>query len=373
MPETLSRRNFTRLLPLAVTAIALGRGLEIPPKFDLLENFALVLEPPVLPKKLQGLHLNAPFLHQESEPVQASGIAQAKEFGAHSLTLFLNQSFEPRLGHYHYSVLDQVAGLAYPKIVVLNDGYDIFHSNIYNPAYGRTAELSSPYALGDSLPAKLNFFTDTHLIEAYAQRITHIVNYLKGNDDIIAWVVGNEMHPPLDHLNNLPENERHQFYRHLTGWFAIMVEAIRELDPNRPVILGLADPHLIIEEDLLHFDQVATTQHYYPGSRVATVRHLPLFAHEIGHPYKTFGIPLPPEYVDRQLARLFSNYLNAFITLDQESHIAHTQLGGVAFWRVAGKNSLHRDNFELEPNQIPQTIKLVNQWLALLQNMETTS
>jgi len=103
-----------------------------------------------------------------------------------------------------------------------------------------------------------NYFADRNLIEAQKFQISKIINHLKGSDAIIAYDLGNEpsntvIPPDRSAANN---------------WLQAMTEAIRSIEPERLITLGMhaedleEDRHLWPQDAARHCDFLC--MHGYP-------------------------------------------------------------------------------------------------------------
>lgn len=347
--EQFNRRTF--LTGAAATAAATAGYLEYARRFPYVspvpERNNVSFRELALPPDLVGLHVNYPFLWKlvDNPPFLQSALANVEKIGAESVRVIINYKSEPGLGVYDFRVLKKIKRLAslVPLQVDLFDGFD-FRSDYFNPVYGR-AMPRSPYLAspdGKSRAEMLRvFFTDPRLRGHFVNRIQTIVDYFKDEPNITAWSVANELSPPP----GIPQKRGREL---LNGLYEQAIWAIREVDKQRTIVSGVADPTILDERRLKAAGLDANTIHLYGNPLPKYEQYLPLFGQEIGSPRRLFGVTVSDDLYDTLLSYSLSGILPYFT--------------GLVLWRLSFAGDPHRDGFEIIPENLPRTTDLLHQW-----------
>lgn len=370
IPKGITRRKFL------IGGAFLGTGLLVSrwsaenvaqnffPSFDLerLKDFTVLSPEYPAPSELTGINLNAPFLWRtlDSSDKIEKAFYNARQFSARTIRVFINDEFEPELGKYRFEVLGKIKKLAqkFPLQVDLFDAFSLVHANKLNPVYSSSA-LSSPY-----LMEKKDFFTDQSIQETFLERVRKIVEDLDKTPGIVAWSVANELAPPIENKKEAREI--------LTNWYEKVVTEIREIDPKRPILSGVADPNLLDEERLKACGLSANTIHLYPFSgssenilNAQQQKLLPLICQEIGFPSRIFGFPFSFAY-DELLSRFLSHNFSSFFEVNEKEKWLRPKITSIGLWRLTFEGDSHQDGFGIDPKKLPQTLKVLQAWQKII-------
>lgn len=348
--------------------------------FDLEKFKDFTVFPPEFPtpSELVGINLNAPFLWQEvksPEKIEKS-IENAHQFGARTVRVFVNDEFEPELGKYRFEVLEKIEKLAqkFPLQVDLFDAYPLLQANKFNVIYG-SSSLSSPYLTFRKekpfIQQQLNFFTDKSIREIFLKRVKEIVNRLHHTSGIVAWSIANELAPPT--------RTKEEAKKILTDWYEEVVIAIRQTDKERPILSGVADPNLLDEERLKDCGLSANTIHLYPFSgssenilNAQQQKLLPLICQEIGFPSRIFGLSFSFAH-DELFSRYLSHNFSSFFEVNEREKWLKPKITSIGLWRLTFEGDLHQDGFEIIPENLPITLKILRDWEAMIKKATTTN
>jgi len=377
----LSRRRLITLGGLAAAGVVtaplawkinklIGENFEPVGNLEALLDFT-VLPPKIpTPPELRGIIMNSPFLWQHTDIPDAidRAVENARAFESKTIRVFINDTYEPELSHFEPWVLENTKVLTekFPLIVDLFDAYPLLHSNKPNIIYG-SWPLTSPYLVktkGRSLiDQQLAFFVDPDLVEIFLNRARSIVDSLKSSR-VVAWSVANELIPPV----GTPEEKREI----LTTWYEKVLREIRRLDPNRPIVSGVADPTLLDEQRLKTAGLTANTIHLYPGGpdnwiRILASHHqcLPWIIQEIGFPTKALGIQLG-SLRDELLASFLVDRLLRFIKVDEKNRTVKPESESLGIWRLTFEGDWHDDGFSVSPQSLPKTSKILKTWQSMV-------
>lgn len=334
------------------------------PTFDLerLKDFTILPPECPAPSELTGINLNAPFLWRtvDSPDKIEKAVNNARQFGARTIRVFINDEFEPELGKYRFEVLGKIKKLAqkFPLQVDLFDAYRLLHANKFNPVYG-SPNLSSPY-----LVAHLDFFTDQFIRGMFLERVKTIITHLSRTPEIVAWSIANELTPPI-------ENKK-EARGILTNWYVEVVTEIRKIDPKRPILSGVTNPTLLDEERLKQCGLTANTFHLYPFSgssenifNVQQQKSLPLVCQEIGFPSKLFGFSFSFAH-DELFSRYLSHNFSSFFEINEKEKWLKPKITSVGLWRLTFEGDSHQDGFGIDPEKSPQTLKVLQAWKEMI-------
>lgn len=362
-PRGRSRRRF--LLGAGVLAVTSVTGIklkDIPQTFhpisdlDQLLGFRVLPTEFAVPSYLAGIVPNHPFLweHVDSPEKIQKEILKAEQMQTRLIRVFLDDRVEPSPGDYRLDMLDKLARLAeqIDLQVDLFDAYNLLHSDrpsLFYPVH----EPTSPYLgrLGRSLTErKQAFFTDPEMLDFFQKRIFRFVNHLKGVKGIKVWSVGNELEAPEEAL---------------TLWYSKVLPVIREADPERPIISGVADPNLLDEGILQPLGLSANTIHIYPGGNLDEImtryqnrhaRYVPLVCQEI-------GFPRLPGYIAYDW--LYSQFLNRtllrFVEINQPDGWIRPIVTGVGPWKLTA-DAKDSDGHEIHPDELPRAMGRLWAW-----------
>lgn len=368
-PRGRSRRRF--LLGagvLAVTSVAGIKLKDIPQTFhpisdlDQLLGFRVLPTEFAVPPYLAGIVPNHPFLWEyadspeiiQKEILKAKQMPTGRQMPTESIRALLDDRVEPNPGDYRLDKLDKVARLAeqIDLQVDLFDAYNLLHSDRPSLSYP-SHEPTSPYlgSAGRSLTErKQSFFTDPEMLDFFQKRIFRFVNHLKGVKGIKVWSVGNEFEASKETL---------------TLWYSKVLPVIREADPVRPIISGVADPNLLDEGILQPLGLSANTIHIYPGGNLDEImtryqnrhaRHIPLVCQEIGFPR------LPGDIAYDWLYSQFLNYtLLRFIEINQPDGWIRPIVTGVGPWKLTA-DVKESDGYEIYPHELPRVMGKLWTW-----------
>lgn len=377
--EKLSRREFL------ITGAFAGAGFlaikwdvekvaqNFSPTFNLekLKDFTVLPPEFPTPSKLVGINLNAPFLWQEVDSPEKieRAIENANQFGARTIRVFVNDEFEPELEDYHFEVLEKIEKLAqkFPLQVDLFDAYPLLHASDFNPVYG-SSSLSSPYLVIKEktlIQQQLDFFTDKSIEKIFLRRVKEIIGSLNHVPGIAAWSVANELAPPTQTGKRAKEI--------LTSWYEKVVTEIRKIDKERPILSGVADPTLLDEERLKACGLSANTIHLYPdltenAFRLYQTNHkrvLPLICQEIGFPSKIFDFSFSSIH-DELFSRFLSHNFSSFFEINEKEKWLKPKITSISLWHLSFPGDSHRDGFELTPENLPKTLKVLQNWKKIL-------
>lgn len=358
--------------------LASGWGMEriarnFSPSLDLekLKDFAVLPPDRPAPYELTGINLNSPFLWREVDSPEKieRAIQNANQFGARTIRIFINDEFEPELGNYRLEVLEKIEKLAqrFPLQVDLFDAYHLLHANKFNVVHG-SSSLSSPYLMPKKekslMQRQLDFFTDETIQEVFLRRVKAILEHLNHVPQIVAWSVANELVPPA--------GSKKEARKILTNWYEKVVSAIRQIDKERPIVSGVADPGLLDEERLIRCGLSANSIHLYPdflGTPENNLKFyqnqyqkaLPLICQEIGFPSRLLGISFSFAY-DELFSAFLSHHLSSFIEVNEGRRWVKPKVTTIGLWRLSFEGDHHRDGFEISPEKLPQTLKVLQTW-----------
>lgn len=335
------------------------------PNFEKLKDYTVLPPEFPTPSKLIGINLNAPFLWREVDSPDKieKAVRNARQFGARTIRVFINDEFELELGDYHLEVLEKIDRLAqkFPLQVDLFDAYPLLCSNKFNPVYGLSS-LSSPY-----LVEKQNFFTNQFIQETFLERIRKIVGCLNKTPGIIAWSVANELAPPVQ--------TRERAKKILTDWYEKVIMAIRQIDQKRPILSGVANPTLLDEERLKKSGLTANTIHLYPFSgsseNILHAQHqkiLPLVCQEIGFPSRIFGFSFSFAH-DELFSRYLSHNFSSFFEINEKEKWLKPKITSLGLWRLTFEGDFHQDGFGIDPEKSPQTLKVLRVWKEIIEKI----
>lgn len=283
--------------------------------------------PNPLPKSLQGLTINSPFLYNQDSKYIDWVKARTESVGAGNIRMFMGNLFEQSLGGYNDRVIDDIKRTAdhlgdINLIVSLFDSYPLLHSDKPNLDY-KTGELDSPYFFASSGETKtqkqLDFFRNPKIISAVDKRFEHTIKRLKDVGQISAWEIGNEfMVPDVEGIN------RKEL---LTGWYEERIKTVRAFDGGRPIITGLSFPWLIDEKRFVR-QNIVNSFHAYPLqpwvtsglSEFVPNSLLPLAGLEVGVGENLKPVVSYPLYIYHVLNSVISNKI--------------LYAGGIGLWKL---------------------------------------
>lgn len=364
----LDRRDFIKYTLLATAGYAALNKSTSVDSLPLWHRDLQVL-PPQFPihSDLRGIAVNFPYLSSWLEyPGILNGIMDdARQVGASYIRVFLSDKFESELGKYEFGYLENVAMLSekFPLQVEIIDGYKIFHSENYAPSY-LPSKPESPYLLGetgDLRSQRLNIFKDGRAREKLIEREFAVARFFKNIPGVVALSIGNEIEPPVD-----AHEEAQEIMMEL---YPLLVAAVREAAPQKPLLSGVADPTLLVGLDLID------TIHIYPEiftNKLEDIfarlkkqpRKSPLICQEIGIPsflkWGSFELPIP--FHDRLSAAFIDRSLARFVDVNEEDGWKRFNLGGVVLWRLTYVGNPHRDGFGLIPQRQPLTMDILRKW-----------
>lgn len=320
-----------------------------------------------LPSNLGGIAVNFPYLSSWlAYPGILNGILEdAGQIGANYIRVFISDKFESELGGYEFGYLENVAKLSekFPLQVEIIDGYKIFHSDKHAPSYS-PSKPESPYLLeesGDLRNQRLSLFKDGRAREKLIEREFVVARFFNSVPGVIALSIGNEIEPPVDNHDRAQEL--------MMELYPLLVAAVREAAPQKPLLSGVGDPTLVVDLDLID------TIHIYPeifSTKLEDIftrlrkhpRKAPFICQEIGFPsvlkWGNFELPIP--FNDRLSAAFIDRTLAKFVEVNEEDGWKRFNLEGVVLWRLTYDGNPHRDGFGLIPKWRPLTMGVVREW-----------
>jgi len=358
--KKIDRREFLKFFLLGAGLFLTNSGCFPEKEIKKFENFSLLPPENPSPAFLRGINLNAPFLWQDVDYPEkiTNAFENAKEIGARNIRVFINDLFEPELGRYNFDVLKKIKKLAqispFPLQVDLFDAFSLSHFGKINLVHS-SSPYPSPYLAGD-------FFNDERLRNFFLRRVETIILFFGDIKNIVSWSVANELEP-----KGTKEEKREI----LTMWYEEIIKKIKEIDPERPIISGLADPELIDEEKLKEIGLTANTIHFYPNlfQNFQESRKIPLVCQEIGFPSKIAGIKIPDSLYDI----FFSNFLNDsflnFAEINEKKGLLKLKTDSFWFWRLSYEGDSHQDGFEIIPQRIPRTLETIFSLRRILESL----
>lgn len=391
--QDMNRREFLIGATALATAATLYRCSELTlradrfadqflPAFDWehIDSIEWAAQPP-LPRALRGISFNVPFGWGDGPEQVAQTVAAAQSAGAmifRELIDDIRKPFEPSLGKYNDDVIDQIRGHSksvseqsskkIKTIISLIDGFYLFRSDQPNPVWvdcswppGQAAmqlgksELRSPYLRGyrpeDGSPvaAQQAIFIDEEVKDHVKARLRFLVDAFKDTSSICAWEIGNELSVPG------LSPDRAQVI--LTQWYSEMIDTVREIDPERPILLGVAEPWLV-DDQLLEQPNIVNTTHNYidaSGEKLRDLsdylhhpkRKLPVVCQEIGMPSKFGCVGIPS---DTMLSRFLPRVIEAGMYQNNRGGWSN-HLGHFGLWQVG----THQDGFNVSEASHPYT------------------
>ena len=341
------------------------------PNLEEFKGFTVLPPEYLTPPEITGINLNSPFLWREVDSPQKieKAIQNANQFGARTLRVFINDEFEPELGNYHFKVLEKVEKLAqrFPLQVDLFDAYPLLHANKFNLTHG-SSFLSSPYlSVGKEkslAQRQLDFFTDETIRKIFLKRVKEIIGRLNHVPQVVAWSVANELAPPV--------GTKEEARKMLSHWYEKVIITIRQIDKERPIISGVADPTLLDEKRLKESGLSANTIHLYPnltdsvGSafKLYQTQHqkaLPLVCQEIGFPSQILGLSFSFAH-DELFSRYLSHSLSHFVEINKKERWLRPKVTSIGLWRLTFEGDSHQDGLGISPEKLPQTLKILQTW-----------
>ncbi len=308
-----------------------------------------------LPRELQGLLINSPFLWCYPN-IQSQTLAHLQSAGTANLRLFADDRIEPNIGKYNteavgalqslHTTIEKQVGGSPNTIVSLYDSYGMKIRE--NPVYGKNT-ITSPYCDGSSESYR-QFFTEKGLRKSFLQRADMLIDTLGGSSAVGAWEVGNEFVPPEG-----PDG--HAIFQ---DWYLEVMDTIHEKDKTRPIITGVDRPWHLDERDI-DIPNVINSIHIYPpflfGNLHAFLhsegRRLPLFVEETGFPERLLGVDLPSSVADVE----YNNFIHKIVR--SATFGDKVEMDSLGLWKVDGYDDGYPD-----PLALPLTRATIGSFVA---------
>lgn len=396
----LTRRGFIKCAAALTAGAMLGEGLEKivtgldqftigDPDYSLSYLDSMKLPGAFIPYDFIGTAVNNFEGYNDSDSDTDIAIGRALQLGARIQNVFLNYTYEPEVGVYRPDVLEKVArftrrvyelsGKKVKSTVAFDDAFWLLHADSFNIVYGDD-KLRSPYLGRDFLSlqdkvygntlrelwyglaakkkkAQLDFFTDRETIGAYIRKVQSVVRYFQDAEEIAGWVIINEPEIRPDMITD-PRQA-------LTDWYAWVIEGVRQVDKNKPIVTGTADPSKLDERALTGNGVIASAHRYFdlygsdkgeaPARRHLSSSLLPLVCTETGFCERvklellnhTTQVELPVDWI-------FPSFLDRLIRKYTYGGRLFAYMIGV--WQVSPG---HYDNFRFDPQKFPQSAKIL--------------
>ena len=394
MPEgenKLSRRQFFEYLgvgALGAGALLTTKELSRQPWFPQLSDVSLEVnnqdvlntirtfhvETPrkVLPHGLNGLYFNSPFIYNEGNPEEGvenpawkDVVVKAKKYNGNRFRTFISTSFEPRFRQYNMQVLTNIAnfgnsivnyseGASEPAglAICLLDSFPMGNCMFSNAIYG-SSRTYSPYNRSSTWDEYERFFTDEILFGHYQKRVETIIQTLKKDTKtkahhISSWIPINEALPSYvfrTGKKRIPEAESVGI---LTDWYKKAVDCIRNIDPETPIVSGVASPWFIDEEQL---DIDANSCHAYPFGtdfdRLSQYvknpeRKKPIDFEEVAYPLYVRNVKIPGKVADTLYANFVESLFVATSSIDYDHNTIVPEMTSFGVWHLS---ATHKDGF----------------------------
>lgn len=356
MKETISRRDFLKIGSLATAGIALLGAqyyLNLGNFFSLPEIEKAPRYP--LPEALRGVSVNSPFIWR-LEQSQDEVLRKARTYRPATMRLFGDDTIEPSLGTYSTTSLKRFqsfvnkvdkmkeeTGWAPGLTVDFGDSYGMLPRS--SPVYG-DSKAFSPYSDGSDKGYRDFFGPEKRKL--YKKRMKTMSEAIGGSKAVVAWGIANEASPPAG-----PDGQAV-----LTDWMADMVGECRRLDPERPILTGLAHPWEI-DEGQIDDRNTVNTIHVYPFNPGLTLdpfrqylaspnRKMPLYPQEVGFPNRLLGRDFPPDFIDKGYGMIVQGVLR-YATIG-----GRLETNGIGLWKMDG----YDDGFP-DPFMLPHTKEML--------------
>ncbi len=299
-------------------------------------------------------------------------VRRTRLLGSNTLRVYTSNSFRRRDGEFNMGVLQNLHRFIHDfqmysegemgVIVCLKDYYNLLYRDIVNGLYP-AKPLNDPALVGAETPEEvlqrqIDVFTKDMYINRYIEEAQLIINHLKQDDlSVTAWEVANEP-------------DRPDMIPYLENWYSHVAPAIREIDPDTPLISGLKNPLSVDPVQLYSYGVDHTSAHVYGEE---TQKSLDLYIDnmvellnsgiqvpsvlltEVGVHRNFYRIPVPKSIHDIQVAHGLQKTLLDNIRYYTDSGQPILPLFGFGLWQHDYGQESH-DGFHVNPDTYPHTM-----------------